>query len=96
MNRKYRSWIPGIVFWILFVASFALGKRYWWIDTAWNAVWFGLLLVIAVASVVHILRSRDEGDSYLNHRGVPRWGVKMFGGEVEPSKEPSSRRNSDS
>jgi hypothetical protein len=96
MNRKYRSWIPGIVFWILFLASLALSKRHWWIDTAWNAVWFGLLLVLAVASVVQMFRNRHDQENRFASRGVPRWAITMFGGEVESPDKQSARRNSDS
>ena len=32
-----RSWIPGIVFWVLFLGSLALAERYPWLDTIWYA-----------------------------------------------------------
>ena len=79
VKRRWRSWIPGIVFWLLFLVSLALGKRYLWLDTVWYGAWMLFLVVIAVFSVVQIFRKRDEMSGYVGYRGVPRWVVRLFG-----------------
>ena len=91
MNRKYRSWIPGIVFWTLFLGSLALDRRYRWVDAIWNAVWLLFLLVLAVCATVQIFRNRNESGGYIGYRGVPRWAVTLFGGDAEQRK-PSGRK----
>jgi hypothetical protein len=49
MSRNRRSWIFGILFWLLLLMSVGLSGRYPWLD----AIWFiGIVLFIAVASVV--------------------------------------------
>jgi hypothetical protein len=83
VKGKYRSWIPGIIFWVLFLGSLALGKRHWWVDMVWNAVWLAFLAVVAICAVVGIFRNRSECGGYLGYRGVPRWVVTLFGGEVK-------------
>jgi hypothetical protein len=67
-----RRWIPVIVFWILFITSIGLGKRYAWLDTVWYVAGMLFLLGISVYSIVHILRHRYEADS-ISYRGIPRW-----------------------
>jgi hypothetical protein len=81
MNRRWRSWIPGIVFWTWFLVSIALVGGYPWLDIVWNAAWMLLLLVIAGTSVVHIFRHRRETGGYIAYRGVPRWVMILFGGD---------------
>ena len=87
MNRKYRSWIPGIVFWIFFLGSIAFGRCFLWVDTIWNVAWLLLLLVIAICATVQIFRNRHETGGYVGYRGVPRWVVMLFGGEVSDAKD---------
>jgi hypothetical protein len=73
MSRNRRSWIVGILFWLLFLISIALSDRYRWLNTAWV---FGGVLFAAVASVlviVEVFRSRDGSGEYLYYRGVPRF-----------------------
>ena len=84
--RWNRSWIPGIVFWVLFLGSLALGKRYPWLDTIWYAAWMLFLLVVGVYAVTETFRKRKETDGYIGYRGVPRWVVTFFGDDVEPRK----------
>jgi hypothetical protein len=83
LQRKYRSWIPGIAFWILFLSSIALGRRYRWIDAVWNVAWLVVLFLVATASIIHIFRNRGNMEGRVGYRGVPRWVVTMFGGETE-------------
>jgi hypothetical protein len=87
-----RTWIPGIVFWVLFLASLALGKRYPWLDSIWYAAWMLFLLVIAVHAGIHIFRKRKETDGYVGYRGVPRWAVTVFGDDVRPDKPTDSSK----
>jgi hypothetical protein len=89
-NRKYRSWIPGIVFWILFLGSIAFGRRFRWVDTIWNLAWLLLLFVIAVCATFEIFRNRHKAGGYVGYRGVPRWVVTFFGGEVKDTKAPET------
>lgn len=79
--KKYRTWIPGIVFWVLFLACIGLYRRYRWVDLVWNAAWMLLLVVLAVWSVVEAFRNRHKRAGYLGYRGVPRWVVRFFGGD---------------
>jgi hypothetical protein len=81
MNPGWRSWIPGIVVWTWLLVSLALAKRYPWVDAVFNAVWMLLLLVVAVASVIHIFRHRHESGGHIAYRGVPRWVTTLFGGD---------------
>lgn len=46
-----RSWIPGIVFWVLFLGSLALAERHPWLDTIWYAAWMLFLLVVGAYAV---------------------------------------------
>jgi hypothetical protein len=78
-----RSWIPGIVFWVLFLGSLAFGKRYPWLDAVWYWAWMLFLLVVAVYSVKQIFSNRHETGGVVGYRGVPRWVVTLFGGEVD-------------
>jgi len=79
MKRRWRSWIPGIVFWVLFLVSLALGRRYPWLDTVWYGAWMLFLGVVAVFSVAQIFMNRHENGGYVGYRGVPRWVVRLFG-----------------
>jgi uncharacterized membrane protein len=84
MKQRYRSWIPGIVFWVLFLVSLALGKRYSWLDTVWNLVWLSVLFVIAIVVTFETVRKSDrDRRDYVGHMGVPvpRWVVRLFGGD---------------
>jgi len=80
------SWIPGIAFWVLFLGSLALAKRYPWLDTIWYFGWMLVLLVVCVYAVTQIFRRRKETDGYIGYRGLPRWVVTLFGDDVEPRK----------
>src|SRR5262249_34245667 len=86
-----RTWIPGIVFWALFLVSLALAGRYPWLDTVWYGVWMAFLLVVAGYAVIQIFRNRDRTDGFVGYRGVPRWVVTIFGDEVEPGKSPNGK-----
>jgi hypothetical protein len=83
VKARYRSWIPGIIFWVLFLVSIGLYHRYPWLDFAWNAAWMLLLLVIASWSVIAIFRNRPAAGGYAGYRGVPRWVVRLFGGDSD-------------
>ena len=82
MNRRYRSWIPGIVVWTWLLVSIGLARRYAWLDTVWTAAWMSFLIVVAVCSVVQIFRHRHETGGIVGYRGVPRWVVTLLGGDV--------------
>jgi hypothetical protein len=78
-NSRWRSWIPTITFWVLFLTSLALGRRYPWLDTVWYAAWMLFLLVVAVAAAIDIFQNRHAPGGYVGYRGVPRWAVRLFG-----------------
>jgi hypothetical protein len=71
LNR--RRWIAIIAFWILFVASVGLVRRYPWGDTAWSALWALLIIVAVVYSVGEMFRRGRRTGEYIYSRGVPRW-----------------------
>jgi len=84
MNQRYRSWIPGIIFWVLFLLSLALGKRYAWLDTVWCLAWMMVLFVAAIVVTFETVgRSQRDRKDYVGHMGVavPRWIVRIFGGD---------------
>ncbi|HYA23017.1 MAG TPA: hypothetical protein VEF05_02595 [Terriglobales bacterium] len=83
VRKKHRAWIPGVVFWVLFLVCIGLYPRHRWLDFAWNAAWMLLLIVIASWAVVEMFRHRHEGAGYLGYRGVPRWVVRLFGGDCD-------------
>jgi hypothetical protein len=83
MNRKYKSWIPGIVFWILFLASIGLQRRYRWVDAIWNLAWLLFLLLVAIHATFEIFGNQSKAGGYVGYRGVPRWAVTLFGGEIK-------------
>ncbi len=87
MTTAHRGWIPGIVFWVLFLGSLALGRRYWWVDAVWNVAWLLFLAAVAICAAVGIFRNRDKSGSYMGYRGVPRWAATLFGGEVDQQCE---------
>ena len=91
MWKRYRSWIPGIVFWVLFLGSLALGRHYPWVDSVWNAAWLVFLLVVAICATVGVFGNRGRSQGYVGYRGVPRWVVKLFGGEVGALDKPAER-----
>jgi hypothetical protein len=86
--RWNRSWIPGIVFWVLFLGSLALGTRYPWLDSVWYIAWMLFLVVVGVCAVVQIFRNRHETGGYVGYRGVPRWVVTFFGDDDPAPKVP--------
>jgi hypothetical protein len=86
-----RSWIPGIVFWVLWLGSLALGERYPWLDNVWYWAWMLFLLVVSVYGVTQIFRNRNETGGVVGYRGVPRWVVTLFGDEVDPPKGKSPK-----
>jgi len=81
-----RTWIPGIAFWVLLLVSLGFAERYPWLDTLWYGAWMLFLLVVSVYAVVQIFRNRHETGGY---RGVPRWAVTLFGGELDPPRKTS-------
>jgi len=89
--KPNRTWIPGVVFWVLFLGSVALAGRYFWLDTVWLAAWMLFFLVVAVCAVVHIFRKRQETDGLVGYRGVPRWVITLFGDQVDPPRQHSKK-----
>jgi hypothetical protein len=75
MNRR---WIPAVVIWAWLIASLALVKSHPWLKTLWNAVWLLVLLVIAIASVIHVFRHRQETEGLVGYPGVASLGCRTF------------------
>ncbi len=89
--KPNRTWIPGVVFWVLFLGSVALAGRYSWLDIVWLAAWMLFLLVVAVCAVVHIFHKRQETDGLVGYRGVPRWVITLIGDQVDPPRQHSKK-----
>jgi len=83
MGRNHRSWIPGIVFWTLFLLSIAFSNGHSWVDTVWLVVCRGVFLIIAIWALVRIFRHWHDADGYFGYRGVPRWFVRSLGDDQE-------------
>jgi hypothetical protein len=84
--KWHRSWIPGIVFWVLLLGSPGFADRYPWLDTVWYFAWMVFLLAVGVYAIVSIFRHRHDTGGVVGYLGVPRWVVTLFGDEVEPRK----------
>jgi hypothetical protein len=102
MTRNRRSWIFGILFWLLLLVSIGLGLngRFQWLDTAWA---FGRVFAVAAASVliiVEMFRNRDGSGEYLYYKGVPRFmrsflmDDEQFARDLEKRKVWDVKRNS--
>ena len=90
MSRRWRGWIPTIIFWGLFLASLALGKRYRWLDTVWYGAGLLLLLALSVYSVVHVVRHRHITDG-ISYKGIPRWLERFAEGEDSNQTDSASK-----
>jgi threonine/homoserine/homoserine lactone efflux protein len=77
--RKYRSWIPALVFWTLFLISIALGGHYLWLDTVWNLTWLLFVIIVGIWSVIEIICNRHAARGYVGYRRAPRWVARLFG-----------------
>jgi hypothetical protein len=77
---KHRQWITAVVFWVLFLGSFALINRYPTLDTIWVSAACLFLFIVAVFSVIQTFRDRKETDQF-SYRGVPRWLTRFLGGD---------------
>lgn len=84
MNPKYRSWIPGIVFWVLFAGSVGFAKRFTWLDVFWHGALLLFTLFVTISVVLQIFRKWHVSAGYV-YCGVPHWVVRLFG-EEEKSK----------
>jgi hypothetical protein len=65
MRHDQQTTIFGIVFWLLFLASIALGfsARYQWLDTAWFLVVHAFAAIASVFFVLEFFRNRStSGD----------------------------------
>lgn len=82
MTRKQRRWVPVAVFWILFVSSIGLGRRYPRLDSIWYVVGMALLLGLSIYSFSYALRHRKEPDAF-SSKGIPRWLERFLLDEPE-------------
>ena len=73
MTRNRRSWIFGILFWVLFLISIGLTDRYRWLDAAWFIVMVLFGAVASILMIVEMARNRDGSGEYLYYKGVPRF-----------------------
>jgi hypothetical protein len=74
--------MPGVIFWVWFLASIAVAGRYPWIDTVWVAVGWSLLVVASVFSVWHIFR-QSETSEYVGYRMIPPWLLRVLGADED-------------
>lgn len=92
MAIRWRSWIPTLTFWTLFLISLGLGKRYPVLNTVWYLAGMLFLLIVSLYSLIHIYRHRHETSS-ISYRGVPRW-LERFSLD-EPARNPSEKSRPD-
>ena len=89
-----RRWIPGIVFWVLFLGSLALDEHHHgWVDTVWVAVWLLFLAVVGAIAVVQAFRHRHDTGGVLSYRGTIGWVAMLFGDGPEPGNKPVKKPN---
>jgi hypothetical protein len=91
-NRARIPAIVAVVFWIWFVGSIALVKRYPWLDSVWSAAWMLLLAVAAVWSTIQTFRHGRHAGGYVGYRGVPRWLAVLFSDGVKSNRGDDSGR----
>ena len=84
-----RRWIPGIVFWVLFLGSLALYEHHPWVRTVWVVAWLLFLTVVAVIAIVQIFRHRHDTGGVISYRGEPSWVATLFGDGPEPGDKPA-------
>ena len=84
-----RRWIPGILFWALFLGSLALDERHPWVRTVWVIAWLLFLIVVAVIAIVQIFRHRHDTGGVISYRGAPSWVATLFGDGPEPGDKPA-------
>ncbi len=83
MNRRWRGWIPAVIFWAAFLVSLGLGKRYSWLDTVWYAAGMLFLLGLSGYSLIHKFRHRHETSS-ISYQGIPHWLQRLLLDEKDP------------
>jgi hypothetical protein len=88
-----RRWIPGIVFWVLFLGSLALDEDHPWVDTVWVAAWLLFLIVAAVIVLVQPFRHRGDSGGVISYRGTSGWVASLFGDGPEPADKPVKKSN---
>jgi hypothetical protein len=88
-----RRWIPGIVFWVLFLGSLALNEHHPWVDTVWVAAWLLFLIVVAVIALVQAFRHRHDTGDVISYRGTSGWVATLFGDGPEPGDKPFKKSN---
>lgn len=81
-----RTTIAALVFWIIFIGSFGLYRRFPLVDTVWVVV--GRLSILALAIFALIKACRDhEKAGRLTYQGLPRW-LERFLMDEEESRPP--------
>jgi succinate dehydrogenase hydrophobic anchor subunit len=83
-NARRISTVVAVVFWIWFLGSLALVKRYPWLDAVWNAVWILLLVVASIWVSIQRFRGIRGASGYIGYRGVPRWLAALFTDGTKP------------
>jgi hypothetical protein len=94
-SLKRRRWIFAIVFWILFAGSIGMMRSYPWIDSAWNALWLLLMIVVAVYSVREMFRRGHRTGEYVYTRGAPRslWWIFSDDDDRDQRASTSSKKD---
>ena len=82
------GWVWAILFWILFALSLALYERYPGLDTAWYAAGKLVLLLLAVVSLVRVIRHRDRTEA-ISYQGLPRWLLRFLMDEDDDEPGPT-------
>ena len=91
--KRNRRWIPGIVFWVLFLGSIALDEQHPWVRTVWVAAWLLFLIIVALIAIVQIFRHRHDTGGVMSYRGASGWVATLFGDGPEPGDKPVKKSN---
>ena len=79
MRRFWRSWGFTIFFWVFFIGSIALYRRYPFLDKIWLIACFGVLAIFSTLHLIRVSRQMGQDQSNVSYRGVPAWFREMLG-----------------
>ena len=87
-----RTTIASIVFWVLFIGSFGLYKRYPLVDTVW--VFVGRLCILALAVFTLVKAYLDHGKTRaFSYQGYPRWLERFLMDEEDRPRKQNRKQN---
>lgn len=93
LTTKAKRWLVCAAFWLLFLVSNALSRRYPWLDTVWVCA---ISLAVVATAVNFVLHWLSGNATEMTYRGYPRWFMSFAHDEPEETAEESAlskRRN---